>query len=81
MQDFINEHKYPTIMPFNDQAAERIFSSGLDCLILLIGKDADNKKDNEIAEKSLEAVSKKLKKEIVLVKTGIKIIKYFNYYL
>jgi len=50
-------------------------------LILLIGKDADNKKDNEIAEKSLEAVSKKLKKEIVLVKTGIKIIKYFNYYL
>ena len=62
IKNFVTSNKFPTVLPFDQKAAQRIFGEGLSALFLLVsGNDASKK-----AEEAFRAVANDLKGRITL---------------
>ena len=62
IRDFINANKNPTIVPFDQKAAQRIFGEGHDSLFLIVG---DNEAGSH-AESVFRSIANELKGKITL---------------
>lgn len=68
LKAFVDQHQYPTILPFTQKAAQRIFGDGIPALFLFHeGEDAGNK-----ALEALKEASAALKGKIILSVSGVK---------
>jgi protein disulfide-isomerase A1 len=59
---FINENKDPTIFPFSQKVAQKIFGEGIDALFLI----RDDNEEGHKAEATLRSVAKELKGKVAL---------------
>ena len=63
VKNFIDRNEFPTIIPFNDKAAEKIFGEGETTLFLFVGKENEK---TTLAKAALRESAEKLKGKILL---------------
>jgi len=71
IKNFVGNHKFPLVMPFDDKAAQKIFGEGITSLFLLINNNDAGRKAEETFKTAAESLKGKITFSVARIEEGM----------